>query len=357
MFMGDMHAVSSYGPTASSTRVRLNDWFRFLKIDATHHYYAGLNNNRPASIIANAPAVARAQFALSRLDLAGERLILSREASPFSRGGIEERLLHGAARGVYDFDDALFDDGSTVRRLLRTQDKCARATAAADVVIAGNSHLANWAAQHNKDVRVIPSCIDPDDYLPKTNWSITGDVPEILWLGSPATECFVAQIAPALLEVNRRTGALLILISGPKDNADLGPLNRMVRRVPWNVRAFASAMTEADVAIAPLDDTPYTRGKCAYKLLQYAAAGLPIVGSPVGANQLALQRFDGLETQSLDDWIDALLTVLTDAPSQRAIRGTAGITAVAKHYSFDVWKREWCEAAGVTETDRSALSS
>jgi glycosyltransferase involved in cell wall biosynthesis len=352
--IGDLHAISNYGPSASSTRVRLNDWFRFLEIDATNHYYAGLNNNRPGSIVANPAAVSRAEIALRRLDLAGQRVILSREASPFSQGGIEERLLHHAGHGVYDFDDALFEDQSAFRRLLRTQGKCRRATAAADVVIAGNAHLANWAEQYNRDVRVIPSCIDPRDYEPKTNWSITGDIPALIWLGSPATERYLAQIAPALLEVNRRTGALLILISGPNDNADLGLLNRMVRRIPWSLETFASAMAQADIAIAPLDDTPYSRGKCAYKLLQYAATGLPMIGSPVGANQLALKRFEGLEARTEDDWIQGMLQLVEDTPSQRAASGTTGRNAVRIHYSFDAWNTQWCEATGVTEADRSA---
>lgn len=354
MSVPDVHAVSSYGPTASSTRVRLNDWFRFLEVDAIHHDYAGLNNNRPASVAASFSAVTSAELSLRRLDLSGERVILSREASPFSAGGIEERLLRDAAHGVYDFDDALFDDLSPVRRLLRTRDKCRRATEAADVVIAGNDHLANWAEQYSNDVRVIPSCVDPRDYEPKTSWSINADAPVLIWLGSPATEHFVAQIATALLETNRRTGAMLVLISGPQNNPDLAPLEEMIRRIPWNIATFASAMAQADVAIAPLDDTPYSRGKSAYKLLQYAAAGLPIVGSPVGANQLALERFKGLEAHSLDDWSQALLQVVTDAPALREVRARAGLSAVATHYSFGAWEAQWCKAAGVTQADRSA---
>ena len=349
--MGDLHAISSYGPSAASTRVRLNDWFRFLEVEATYHSYAGLNNNRPSAIVRHAAEVSRAQFLLRRLDLTDHRVVLSREASPFSRGGVEERLLRHAARGVYDFDDALFDDGSRFRRLLRTRDKCRRAIAAADVVVAGNDYLANWAETYTKDIRVIPSCIDPSDYAPKTDTSITGDVPALVWLGSPATETFIAQIAPALREVNHRTGATLTLISGPDHNALLDPLGYMIRRVPWKINTFASVLRSADIAIAPLDAAAYSLGKCAYKLLQYAATGLPMVGSPVGANQLALQRFDGVEAHSTDDWIQGLLHVVTESSSRRAVRGTAGRTAVTKHYSFETWKSQWCDAIGVTEAD------
>lgn len=344
-----LHAVASYGPTGASTRVRLDDWFRFLGIKATHHYYAGLNSNRPGSVAAHLAAVTRAEFSLRRLDVSGQRVLLSREASPFSAGEVEERLLRHAAYGVYDFDDALFDDHSPMRRILRTQDKCRRAVETADVVIAGNDYLANWAQDHNKDVRVIPSCIDPRDYVPKTQWSITGDAPLLVWLGSPATEQFVANIAPALLEVHQQTGASLTLISGPRDNQALEPLRRMLRRVPWGIKTFAADLASADVAIAPLDHSPYSRGKCAYKLLQYAASGLPVVGTPVGANDLALQRFNGLAPSTHGDWTDALVQLLNEHSALRAERALQGRTAVERHYSFDAWKDEWLEAVGINE--------
>jgi glycosyltransferase involved in cell wall biosynthesis len=344
-----LHAVSSYGPTAASTRVRLSDWFRFLGIEATHHCYAGLTNNRPSSIASHAAKVVRAELSLRRLDLTDQRVILSREASPFSRGQIEERVLRTAAHGAYDFDDALFHDQSPIRRVLRSQDKCRRAVAAADVVIAGNDYLANWAQGHSKDVRLIPSCIDPRDYVPKTSWSITGDAPSLVWLGSPSTEQYVAQISPALLEVHRQTGALLTLISGPHDNAALAPIRHMLRRVPWGMATFASDLASADVAIAPLDDSPYSRGKCAYKLLQYAASGLPVVGSPVGANDLALQRFQGLSPSTLGGWTDALSELVNESAALRGVRATRAREEVARHYSFGAWKDQWLEALRITE--------
>jgi glycosyltransferase involved in cell wall biosynthesis len=341
-------AISSYGPTAASTRVRLDDWFRFFGIEAMHSYYAGLSNNRPRSIAANTAAVTRAEFALHRLDVAGQRVVLSREASPFSRGAVEERLLSRASHGTYDFDDAIFDDPSPIHRFLGTHDKCRRAALAADVVIAGNDYLANWAECHSKDVRIIPSCIEPRDYTQKTNWSIRGDVPVLVWLGSPATEHYLAEITPVLLEAHRRTGAVLTLISGRAHNSNLGLLSQMIHRSPWSIGTVASAMAKADVAIAPLDDSAYSRGKCAYKLLQYAAAGLPIVGSPVGANSLALKRFCGIAVTNANEWIEALMAMIGTTSEERRMRGATGIRAVNEHYSFATWSSAWKDAVGAS---------
>jgi hypothetical protein len=77
-----------------------------------------------------------------------------------------------------------------------------------------------------------------------------------------------------------------------------------------------------------------------------------MVASPVGANELAVRRFNGIEARSLDDWIQGLSQVIAEAPSKRSVRGAAGRTAVKTHYSFDAWKSQWCNAMGVTAGDR-----
>ena len=59
----------------------------------------------------------------------GGTVLLSREASPWSTGGIEGRLLTGAHHGVYDLDDALFEDTVGWRRVLGKRRKVERAAA------------------------------------------------------------------------------------------------------------------------------------------------------------------------------------------------------------------------------------
>lgn len=267
------------------------------------------------------------------------RLILSREASPFSRGGFEGNLLKSASVSIYDFDDALFNDIGGVRRLLGKDRKCRLSVQHADITIAGSEYLADWATQFSGNVTMIPTCVDPDMYFAKTSWQID-DVPRIIWLGSPSTEQYLVDIADALRDVHAQTGARLTVISGPAGALDL-ELGDMLDRVRWTAETFAVALSRGDVAIAPLRDDPFARGKCAYKVLQYAAAGLPIVGSPVGANALALERFTGWTVHSPEDWVRTLTEALSVGEDEREERARTGMLAVRKHYSFHAWSDIW----------------
>ncbi|QGN57948.1 glycosyltransferase [Nostocoides sp. HKS02] len=338
--------VSLYGSRAPSTRVRIDDWLSHLDVSAQHFRHAGLGNLRPSTVFRHLPEVVAAEITTRRL-AHGKRdlLLMSREASPLSHGEVEERFLRSAAHSTYDFDDALFEDGSGLRSIYARPAKCRRGVSTADVVIAGNDYLAGWASQHSRDVRVIPSCIEPSTYLVKGSWAV-GEAPVIVWLGSRTTERYVESIAPQLRRLHETTGARLRLISGP--GPDSIGLHGFVDRVPWDLRTMPGLLASADIAIAPLDDSPFSRGKCAYKLLQYAAAGLPIVGSPVGANELALKRFDGVAVGPDESWADAIAGVLHEGDDVRRQRGLTGVAAVAEHYSFDAWADEWTRAVGLS---------
>lgn len=342
-----VHAFSSYSPKAGSTRVRLYDWFRHLEADVESHTYLGTANAQGSTLVRNMRGCVAAEIALRRLDVTAATVIVSREVSPISSGSLEQSLLRTAQHSVFDFDDALFANESRTRRLLGQSDKCRRAVSAADVVIAGNDHLADWAAQHSASVVMIPSCVEPLDYQRKRSWEL-GDPPAIVWLGSPSTEAFLLDVAEPLRRLHTQTGARLRVISGPVGNPALAPMADMLDRVPWSLLSFADALSTADVAIAPLPDTPYARGKCAYKLLQYAATGLPMVGSPVGANRLALSRFNGIAASTEGEWFEALATLVNENATGRRSRGEAALTAVSRHYAFAAWAHAWRCATGIS---------
>ncbi|WP_222192757.1 glycosyltransferase [Modestobacter italicus] len=329
--------ASSYGPSGASTRVRVLDWLRHLDLDAEVHDYLGAADVRPRTLARDPLGVVRAEARLYRWRVrpAPERLLLSRSLGPLTGGHLDAAMLRRAGWGVYDFDDALFaDHRGGLHRHLGEAAGWARAVRAADLVVAGNAHLAEAAARLNPRVEVVPSCVEPDAYPRKRDYAV-GPVPRLIWLGSPSTEPYLQPVAPALLEVHRRTGARLTVISAGQ--RPLGELTAMTDRVAWAGARTDALLATADCGLMPLPDTPFTRGKCAYKLLQYGAAGLPAVASPVGVNEGVLTQLGGLAAADPGSWVDAVCQLLGESESARRARGQAAREGVERHYSYAAW--------------------
>jgi len=263
-----------------------------------------------------------------------------------SFGAIEAQLLRRAERGVYDFDDALYSGypGGIISRARHIDLVWRRSVQTADVVIAGSEVLASHAAAFASNVVVIPSCVEPEDYVVKTSYAV-GAIPRVVWLGSPSTEQQLALVRGTLLALNKECGLRLTVISS--GNQSLGELDAMIDRVQWTADGFADVVASADVGIMPLYDNEWTRGKCAYKLLQYAAVGLPIVGSAVGANVSVLSQLGGIAASSTDDWREGLASVLRVSDSTRQELGSRARIGVIEHFSYRSWACRWRAATGL----------
>lgn len=337
-----MITVATYGRNGSSARVRIHDWLDYLGVAATKDYtYLGQADNSLSTLSKHVPEVVAAEQSLRRLAKFGtaETLLMSREASPLSNGRLESRILRSAQYSVYDFDDAIFHNGAPFPYSLYPKGKVwHRSVLAATQIIAGNDYLAEEAAKVNPHVTMIPSCVNPDDYQLKTSYELS-EVPTLVWLGSPATEAFLEMLAEPLLRINNELPLRLRVISA--GNRSLGALDQIVDRVQWDPKSFGNMLADADIGVMPLPDTPFTRGKCAYKLLQYAAAGLPVVGSPVGTNRKILDQLGGTPATRAADWEDSIRDLLASSARSRAELGATGRNAVEVGYSFKAWAPVW----------------
>lgn len=343
--MTDISVIASYGKNGSSSRVRLFQWLDFLQIDADIHDYISSADNSFSTLTKNFSKVISAEIELRNFarNRHPKRLFLSRQASPFSNGSLEARLLKNAEFSVYDFDDALMHYPSSKKEMLWSKRKTwERSVATADLVIAGNEFLANKAEEHNKEIVIIPSCVEHTEYTVKQDFELQ-IIPTAVWLGSPSTEGYLQTIADPLLAAHKRSGLRLKLIS--TGNQSLGKLTPMVDRINWSLDTFAQEMIQADFGIMPLKDNQWARGKCAYKLLQYGAAGLPMIGSPVGVNEKVLAQTGGFAANSASDWIESIETLIQDlSVSDRKSLGQRGRAAVTDHYSYSAWGTSWKSA-------------
>ena len=129
------------------------------------------------------------------------------------------------------------------------------------------------------------------------------------------------------------------MLSGP---GEVHPqLTPFTHRLEWTLTRQHSLLATWDLGIMPLRDGIYERGKCAYKLLQYGAAALPSLGSPVGASAEVLNAYGADAPVTTVEWIDALLMALDRAPEMRQAIGERSAEVVEAHYSYDAWQPTW----------------
>jgi len=354
--MSDLTAVATYGRGQAGARVRIFEWVERLVPDADVYSYVGTSVNSPKTLLARPLATLAAERSVRRLANQKQRtLLIFRQASPFGHGGLEARLLRSAEWGVYDFDDGLpWDTGrrSNPGNLIRSSAaKCMQSVKHADRVIAGNDYLAEWSSQFARDVVVIPSCVDPQIYRVKDNYDLS-DPPRLVWIGSPVSENYVQSIEGALLRLHKQTGARLTII-GDVSARFGGPLGEMTDRTQWSEGRAEQQLAEFDIGIGPLTDDQFSRGKSAYKLLQYGAAGLPFVASSVGTNDAVTKALGGRLATDAAEWIDQVTEVLNASTSERRVGGELARKVVVGSYSFDSWQDRWLAAL---ELPNGALS-
>jgi glycosyltransferase involved in cell wall biosynthesis len=301
----------SKGEQAASTRYRVSDYLPFWSAAGwkTAHLTHDGSLRRWVDILrrarhADVVVIVRRTFSLPML-----RLL--RAAAPYL---------------VFDFDDAIFvrssgeHSGSKLARFGRT-------LAACDQVWAGNAYLAENAARFNDRVTVIPTAVEAAKY--QVSPAKPTESVDLVWIGSSSTRKHLMTILPALEIAAARIPALRLKVI-----ADFAIESAVLQTeaVRWSADGEATALASSHIGIAPLPDNEFTRGKCGLKILQYMAAGLPVVASPVGVNADLVQAdVTGYTARTDDEWINAIERLASD-PRLRERLGEEGRRICQQHY-------------------------
>src|SRR5690554_4045900 len=201
-------------------------------------------------------------------------------------------------------------------------------------VVAGNDYLALRARQAGaRRIERIPTVVDRERY--QSAKPDQTKKPVIGWIGSPSTQRYVVDIRDALKKVCDESGARLLLIGATESVREQSP-GIPVDVVQWTEESEAALVAQMDVGIMPLEDGPWEKGKCGYKLIQYMACGVPVVASPVGVNvEIVNENCCGQLAESVDEWAEALIGILSSRPLQSEL-GMSGREAVEQKYSLQV---------------------
>lgn len=229
-------------------------------------------------------------------------------------------------RLIYDFDDAIYLQPGRRKALEAT-------LAASQAVIAGNETLAAYARRFNRQVSVLPTVVDAERYRPAPR-SRSPEAEVVLgWIGSDGRALELAALQPVFDALAGRYGdrVSLHIVAGRPPAFEVPMRSRFL---PWSLQASLPALQQFDIGISPLLDHEWNQGKCGLKLIQYMAAGLPAVVSPVGANrEILVDGETGFLAESAPEWLDALQRLIEE-DGLRARMGRCGRRRAEQVYSL-----------------------
>ncbi len=214
---------------------------------------------------------------------------------------------------VYDFDDALYakESGELQKNSAvsgNTITKLHYILKNSSVVFAGSNELLHYAETFNSHAFLIPTGLEQQ--LPQPVTTPCSDHITIGWIGNDVNLFYLSMIDEATSFLQQKYPQLRfsVMCANPPEN-----LKTVWDFNKWSTSSEKSWLQSIDIGIMPLTDDPWSRGKCAFKLLQYMACGKPVVASDVGANRTTVSHtINGYLTNSSEEWISALEQLILD---------------------------------------------
>jgi len=333
--------LSRYRPLGASSRVRFLQYLSYFQSKGiqvkvkpllSDTYLQELYNggSRWREVLKGYVVRVLALLSARRFDV----VIIEKEFFPFMPAFAERFLTLIRVPYIVDYDDALFHRydchaNPWVRRFLGQ--KIDSVMRHASCVTVGNQYLAERARKAGATrIEIIPTVVDADRYQPKQK--ANQEVLTVGWIGTPQTSRYLEPLLPVFESLKQELPVRFVAVGANPADFEGTP----VEAWPWTEKSEVDSLQQFDIGIMPLIDSPWERGKCGYKLIQYMACGVPVVASPVGVNcEIVEEEKTGYLASSLDEWRGILCDLLKEDPAVRARMGRDGRELVRQWYSTE----------------------
>lgn len=252
----------------------------------------------------------------------------------------------------YDLDDAVWmrDSYSGKNFTSWKRERRFRTTMqGADLVVAGNAYLAEKALSVGAaNVRIVPTCVEVSRYRLARHDVERADM---VWVGSSSTIRGLESASEMLSSLGKQVpGIRLKLVC----DRFIHPAGLEVVESRWTESTEAAEIADADIGISWIPDDPWSRGKCGLKVLQYMAAGLPVVTNSVGVHpEMVKHGQTGFLANTTAEWIEAIRTLARD-PKLRRQMGAAGRKVVEDRYSVEAGGKLWLDLIRDAQSGRAS---
>ncbi|MGA1840031.1 MAG: glycosyltransferase [bacterium] len=250
-----------------------------------------------------------------------------------------ERLFRKYSRClIFYFDDAIWLSKNYFGRSL--EQKIQEIIRMSDWIFVSHKYLADYARRFNSSVLTFPMSIDTciysmkqdPIYMPseeilkdRKNISTNGSFAKpyrnlkkviLGWSGGPWNYPELLELLNIFREIKEKTGAEILIQSGTPPPVEIQQIG--VTYVPWQRDTEIEVIQRMDIAICPLRDSPWTRGKFSIKLLQYMACGIPVICSDVGVNrEIIIDGLVGFVVKEEEEWRTKILTLVHDREKRK----------------------------------------
>jgi glycosyltransferase involved in cell wall biosynthesis len=315
--------ILTNNPERASFRQRIQIYFDILRANGIDYHVAKL----PAGFFARKKLFKRAEEF--------DGIFLQKKGLNF-RDAVW--LRRNSKKIIYDYDDAImYSSNNPGRNSASHLSSFRRSAKLADVVIAGNSYLAEHARRFNAEVKILPTGLNTKAYMVENKAKDDGRI-RLVWIGSRSTLQYLAEIKPALEQIGLcYDNVVLRIICDDFFNLK----NMEVEKRRWSLGTQVEDLTTSHIGLAPLPDNRFTRGKCGFKILQYQAANLPVIASPVGVNsEYVCNGITGFHALNGQEWIDRISELIDNIELRNKMSEAGG--AQAQRFDITVVGKQLC---------------
>ena len=263
------------------------------------------------------------------------------------------RTLLSQTTVIWDFDDSILSCGEISKMEWSLLSKHS------DKVIATSNYLLGFVQTDESKKIALPTtdgfcdCIDLDAVHAKRAKTFSNAV-KLVWVGTHSNLKNIVKILPRLnnagtfLKQNGKDLELEIVcnVDAPELNAKYEGLK--IKFTYWTREHAQNAILNAHVGLMPLPDDEFSKGKGGFKLVQYIASGIPVVGSKVGFNKEIVTKEIGSLVNDESDWSDIVVCLglnFTKWEEKCSFARARYVDNFSFKSNLDVWKKTIFEKA------------
>lgn len=322
-----------------------------IKLATTSNEFYHLRNENPSKFLVN---YLKRRFKQVRTASKYDCVIVRRELLIYNDYGdlfLDKLLLKLNNNVILDFDDdiaaaknqpkqinnlfgkLLLEHGNKFNETLRLYSK---------FMVASNYLKNKVLSENNKvkedNIRVIPTCVDYDKYDPKIYAAQLKNAKFTLgWIGGDHNYHELRRIIPQLNKAYNNNFQLLVI--GGNKFSDKNAVFPIIFK-KWSLSSEIKDLYTIDIGLMPLKETAVTKGKGAFKLIQYMGLGIIGLASPVTINREIIDDgVNGFLVEN-DDWKDSLNRIFA-AHDQFQKIGTKARQTIVNNYSYTANRKNY----------------